>query len=246
MQSELVAAKARNPAFSLRAFARRIGLYSSTVSEILGSGRAITPKMGRRILEGLGTPPVEAAVILEALSKRTGVRDSKLQSSALQFAEVTMDQFTAVSDWRYFAILSLADTHDFQGKPEWVASRLGIKRQEATVALKRLVRLGMLLKKPGGKYAPTGKQFDTPTDIANLSLRKHHYQNLDLARRSLDEDELLKRDFSFINMAVDPAKLPEVKRRIREFRNELCAFFESGKRKEVYKMCIQLFPLTKE
>jgi uncharacterized protein (TIGR02147 family) len=252
MQADLAATQARNPGYSLRAFSRRIGLYSSTVSEILSGRRPVTRKMAARILSGMGTAPDQAQEILQGLGssrdRALAKRQAKLSGTGepLEFVQVDMDQFHAISDWYYFAILSLADTRDFKDDPAWIAERLGIKKQDARVALERLERLRMLARDPEtGKLGPTGKQFDTSTDIANISLRKHHYQNLELARRSLDRDPIQERDFSYMNMAVDPAKLPEIKKRVREFRNELCAEFERGARKEVYKMCIQIFPLTK-
>lgn len=251
MQADLAAAQARNPAYSLRAFALKIGLYSSTVSEILSGRRKITRKMAARILQGLGTPPDESTEILSQLAPRTrratAHRAGDSASPALAYAQIDMDQFHVISDWYYFAILSLADTQDFHkagGEPEWVARRLAIKPQEARVALERLERLGMLARDRRGRLCATGKQFATSADISNLSLRKHHYQNLELARRSLDRDPVQEREFTFINMAVDPERMPEMKERIREFRDALCAEFESGARREVYKMCVQLFPLT--
>lgn len=249
MQEDLVNAQSRNPGYSLRAFSRRIGLYSSTVSEILNGRRQITRKMAERILRGLGTAPDQASQLLEALSYKSS-RQSESGSSSLssgqtlKYTQIKMDQFHVISDWYYFAILSLADCEVFQGEPEWIADRLGIKAQDARVALERLERLEMLVRDQKGRLCPTGKQFKTSEDIANISLRKRHYQNLELARHSLERDSVEEREFTFITMAVDPRRMTEMKKRIREFRDLFCHEFESGRRKEVFKMCIQLFPLT--
>jgi uncharacterized protein (TIGR02147 family) len=249
MQEYLVSAQSRNPGYSLRAFSRRIGLYSSTVSEILSGRRPITRKMAERILCGLGTAPDQASQILEILSQKDS-RQSQSGSRSLptgetlKYTQIKMDQFHVISDWYYFAILSLADCDVFQGEPEWVAERIGIKAQDARVALERLERLEMLVRDQDGNLRPTGKQFKTSEDIANISLRKRHYQNLELARRSLDRDSVEEREFTFITMAVDPLRISEMKKRIREFRDSFCQEFESGQRKEVFKMCVQLFPLS--
>ena len=44
-------------------------------------------------------------------------------------------------------------------------------------------------------------------------------------------------------MAIDPTKLPEARRRIRQFRDELCDYLESGDQTEVYRWNMQLVPL---
>jgi len=248
MRQDLLEAQLKNPAYSLRAFARKLDLYSSALSEILNGKRQITLSVAEKILDRMGVAPEERGRILKNFQGTTRKRKSKakndIQTSAKEFVQLNMDQFHVVSDWQYFAVLSLADTDNFKGSPEWVAQRLNIKPQDARIALERLERLGLLKHDKLGNLVASGLQFQTTSDVPNLSLRKHHYQNLDLARKSLDQDEITSRDFSFITMAVDPKKLPEVKERIKKFRRELCEFFESGSHEEVYKLCIQLFPLT--
>jgi hypothetical protein len=44
-------------------------------------------------------------------------------------------------------------------------------------------------------------------------------------------------------MAIDPALLPEAKRRIDAFTTELMRFLEAGSRKSVYQLHVNLFPL---
>jgi hypothetical protein len=49
-----------------------------------------------------------------------------------------------------------------------------------------------------------------------------------------------------MTMAIDPKKLPQAKERIRDFRRGLSEFLESGNRSEVYRINIQLMPVTKK
>jgi uncharacterized protein (TIGR02147 family) len=155
-----------------------------------------------------------------------------------------MDQYHLISDWYSFAILALAETEGFRDSPAWVAKLLKIKIPEAAKALQRLERLDLMTRDKTGHLVTTGEQLATSTDTANLYLRKSHHQNLELARQSLDLDPVERRDFSSMTMAIDPQKLPQAKAMVQDFRRKLCAFLESGKKKEVYKICIQLFPLS--
>ncbi len=244
ISEEMTRARAVNPSFSLRALAKKLNIQPSALSEILSGKRFMTRRMAQRVLERLCVDPSKSAQILSGLTNRTS--DKKPNRQYAEFIQINMDHYHVISEWYYFAIISLAETSNFRDEPYWIARRLNIKASEASTALQRLERLGLLARTKSGKLKSTAQQFATTSDIASLSLRKSHHQNLDLARKSLDEDGVELRDFTSMTMAIDPAKIPEAKRMIKEFRRKLCAFMESGKKSEVYRMCFQLFPLSRQ
>ena len=109
---------AKNPSYSLRAFSSRLGIQVSALSEILNGKRVISKKMGLRILLGLGLSPIESENILSDSNKD-------------EESNLSLDYFKAVSNWYYFAILSLAEIPNFEANPAWVARRLNISNREA-------------------------------------------------------------------------------------------------------------------
>ena len=228
--SEFESARLRNPSYSLRAFSNSLGIPVSALSDILNGKRSITQKMAIRILDGLGVSQIETKCIIDKkpLDQRT---------------DISLEYFKVISDWYYFAIMSLSETEDFSSSPEWIAKRLNISEKQASTALSRLIKLELLEEKDG-EIHPTGIQVKTPTDIANLSLKNHTIQSLELAKESLLKDPIDKRDFSTITMAIAPENLDEAKIMISKFRKKLSKKLESGKKTEVYKLAIQLFPLT--
>ncbi len=76
--------------------------------------------------------------------------------------------------------------------------------------------------------------------------RRHQKQILEKSIASLENTPIAKRNHTSMTMAIDPALLPEAKRRMEKFTQELCDFLESGKRKQVYEMAVNLFPMSKE
>ena len=44
---------------------------------------------------------------------------------------------------------------------------------------------------------------------------------------------------------LSPNDLPKAKQMIRKFQDDMAAEFSKNSKKEVYQICIQLFPLTK-
>lgn len=242
--SRFAEARARNPAFSTRSMARTLKIAPSALSEILRGKRRISRKMAIRVLEQLGIDPKtynETIALFVPTKRQTNQRP---YPTVTEYSEVSMDRFKAIAEWHHFAILSLSETVDFRSDPTWIAKRLNIAHQTAKAAIKRLTRLGML-KVVNRNLHATGEQFHTTDDkFDHAILRSAHSQNLQLAAQSLGKDKFDERDFTSLTMAIDPAKLPEAKKRIREFRSELCKFLEEGSQKEVFMLAIQLFPLS--
>ena len=103
--------------------------------------------------------------------------------------------------------------------------------------------MGLLVQRDDGQWRASGEALCTTTDVADISIRKAHFESLELARMSLERDAIDERDFSHITMAIDKKRIPEAKRRIREFRRSLCEFLEGGDKEKVYRLNVQIFPM---
>lgn len=235
----LTSLKARNPSYSLRAYSQKLNLSPAALSEMMSGKRPISQKTAVKIFERLNIPPAEKEKIYKLERSK-----EFLEKSNKKYSQIEMDQYHMISDWFYFATLSLAETEEFQDSPEWIAQRLNIKVFEAKQALNRLERLGLLQRNDHDQLEATGASFTTSTDISSATLRKSHSDNLDLAKNSLEKDDVNIKDFSSMTMAIDPELLPEAKKLIQDFRRKLTHFLESEKKQEVYKLNIQLFPIS--
>jgi uncharacterized protein (TIGR02147 family) len=150
-----------------------------------------------------------------------------------------------VSEWEHFAVMSLLNCADFNSTPKWIGTRLGVSEFRAKTVIDRLLELELLQKKPDGNLSRAKKSFRTSDDIANLSLKKSHEQSLDLAKESLYRDSVEVRDFTSITMAIDLKKLNAAKELTRKFQDEMSDLLETGDQTEVYRLSMQLFPLSK-
>ncbi|MEK7692254.1 MAG: TIGR02147 family protein [Bdellovibrionota bacterium] len=238
---------AQRAGFSLRAFARLLGLNPTQLTETLNGKRPITRKIAVRVLERLGLDPEMGRLLVEALpAKQVRKKIVPGSSAVLQYVQLSADEFRMVSDWWHFAILSLAETRGFKSDPKWIAMRLGLQLRLATGAVERLVRLGLLVRQARGKLVPTGRQFTTGNDVPNAFIRRNHIQGLEQAREAIEQVPVELREFAASIVAVDPKLLPQAKERLRELRREMVALLESGEKQEVYRLSIQLYPLTQK
>ena len=208
--------------------------------------------MADMICSSLLLDPQERSEILRDFSPtRTEVRRAKKKTDEVDssYLQLTADQFRVVSEWYYFAILSLVKTADFQSNSEWIAQRLGISVPQVNQAIDRLERLG-LIENERGRIHLNQTRYRTTDDVMNLSVRKSHFETLELAKQSLEQNAIEERDFSSITMAVDVEQLAQAKSLIRKFQDDLDALLEGDEQKqksrtEVYRLAVQLFPLTK-
>lgn len=228
----------KNSRYSLRAFARDLGLPASQLSEIL-SGKSVPGSIvSRNIVESLKLGKREKLTIESMITEHR-----KLQKEYRGARELQEDELVLISEWQHYAIFCMMSLDVFKSNPDWIAARLGLKKETVTQALSRLQRLG-LLKIVNDRFVPVHKRITTTNDIPSQVLRKSHAETLEHAIQSLSRDRVEVRDFSSMTFCMDMEKLPEAKRLITNFRRKMATLMESGKKEEVYNLNIQLVPIT--
>lgn len=233
----------RNSSFSLRAFARLLGVSPASLSEFLNGKRVLSAKMIKKLAQRLCLSPVQIEELEEKLNRdKKGITHTPITDKKI--IQLKNDQYYLVSDWHYYAILCLARTEDFRDDYIWIAKRLKTNVKNVKEAMERLMRLGILVYTREGRLVTQEIFLSTDEDIPNTSLKKRHSENLEAARESLFIDDVLTRDFSFVTVATDPKKLPDAKKMIREFRDELIKFLTEGEKTEVFEISMQMFPRT--
>jgi uncharacterized protein (TIGR02147 family) len=255
---DLLAERSRtNPRYSLRAFARSLSIDAGALSAVLSSKRPLTFKQAEKILTRIAPGPAErkrvlASVVFQQKSRPLLRRDPKVKSfSRANLANqktraLDLDFFHIVADWYHAAILELTYLPDFKNDVRWIAKTLGITTLEAKAAIARLLELELLENKDG-KLQKVNQQVELPTlESTSHARRRKQIQIRQKAIQAIESDPIESRYMSSLTMCIDPALLPEARRRIEEFNDSLCAFLESGSRKEVYAMEIGLFRLQQQ
>ncbi|MBC7387072.1 MAG: TIGR02147 family protein [Cryobacterium sp.] len=233
--------KLRNERYSLRAFSRKLGIGAGAVSQILSGKRNVSAKLAVKICEKLLFDPVERAEVLGPFKKTKNVAKPKHDS----FVKLTQEQFLAISQWQHFAILSLVKISGAKGDSSWIAQRLGISEKEASLAVKRLIHLGLLEKK-NGALKRIAQPIRTTDDLKDLTLRAAHVETLEIAKHALLGIPVEHRDFTTVTLPLLPEKIPQAKELIREFQNQFFSLFEDvTSPAQVYRLSMELFPLSK-
>lgn len=234
LKTELNRRKNQNGAYSLRAFSKFLGISPASLSQTISGKRQLSTKKMTIILKKLGYSPKELIDI--------AMIDQEDKNQPSQKLELKDDEFKLISNWIYFAILSLGELQQVKADPRWVARRLNILPEEANEALSRLQKMG-IIKIENGKFRQVMPPLKTTSDIPSAAIKNYHRGILDLAKNKLDVVDVKERDFSSLTMAINPKNLKKAKELTKNYKKDMMKLLERGTKERVYQLSIQLFPL---
>lgn len=224
IEAEFEKAKVKYSKLTLRKFAELIDVSPSTLSRILNGSREASSYIQQKIKRNLNQLCEEHGQEMFRRKYAEGV-------------------FERLDDWYFLPILSLTYLKDFDSTPRYIAEKLGISEEKAIEAIKTLLDVG-LLKNESGILKKRESHSSSSIDIPSGFLKAAHLRNFDLARKSLFQTPVEKRDVSAMTFPVNSKNLKKAKKLIKEFKDNMTLLVGSGEKDDVYKLCVQLFPVT--
>jgi uncharacterized protein (TIGR02147 family) len=253
IKTEFASRIAKNSHYSLRAFARDLGMTPQMLSAVVNKKKDLSVDSAVEIAGRLGLNPNETQDLLDAVilagcktlqaKQLIYKRITERNQAPSGFKPLTIEMFKTISNWYHLAILELTATKAFKANPRWIASRLGISVFEVKEAISRLIALELLEEK-NGNLKRTEFNVSALSDVPAAALREHAKQIFAKGIRALDEQDQKERDITSITMAIDPSLLPEAKKMTMQFRRKLAKFLEGGNQTEVYTFSSALFRIT--
>ncbi len=235
IERELMRRIKRNPKYSLRAFAKTIGVSHTALSLVLSGKRHPSTRLLNKFADKMAMPPDERDVLL----KNNGFSSKNIDTNLID-----LDYFELISDWRHYAVLSLLELPTAKYESKWIAKRLNISSIEARDIMDRLRRLSLVGEKDG-RMIQASMPIRMENKISTAATRRFHQQLLKKAEESLENDPIEIRDFSSMTFALDQSLVPYATQKIREFRRRLVADLEKkGNSNKVFQLNVQLYPVS--
>lgn len=242
--------RSRRPKYSLRAFARDLGVSHSLLSLIRRGHYRPSTRACANLGRALGEDTVWGKLFLRNAVEWPGQNVEAPRTRrvrAVDYRPLDLDRFRLIGEWHHLAILDLTGLKDFRSEAAWVAGRLGLTEEQVVDAVERLRRLGLLKVTKDG-WTKSHRKISVPTPaMSEGALRAYHREMLQKAMAQLDRTDtpaFEARDITGSLIPVDPSRLPEAKRRIRRFRKTIIEYLSTGESTELYALNVQLFPLT--
>ena len=237
LQRQLARRCADNPQYSLRAYAKSLGVDHSTLSQVLRGKRRLTKEtiLALASKAGLSDDDVDGFVAYET---RVGSghgwerHDRQLREEAMEI----------ISQWHHFAILELIQLECFRPDCRWIARVLDITVDEVNMAVTRLLHVGLLRMVDSETWldlsANTLARFDhLPWDVScQLMSRISRMTNASKGEQVLSSSTI----------AIDRKRLSIVSEYLGKVRQDMADLLRGGGAScdDVYQLDIFLYPLT--
>lgn len=242
--------------WSYGVWARKLNIRSTaTLAMILSGERNPGPELLKAFSASMGLSPEEAEYFTSLVefekspcdsTTRVLLREKLSQYQRIRYVtELNPDVFAEVA-WHFSTIREMVRMIGFVNDAEWIQRRLqfDLSKAEIEKAIQTLVRQGLLNRNKEGRLTISGGHIIAPIGAAQPWLRHFHEQALDNAKASLKKCMPSDRDISSIAFAMTKNKLPDVRKLIRKFKDELYALAEPAGADCVYQIVIALHPVA--
>lgn len=232
-----------NPGYSLRSFARQLGVPASTLSMMMSGRCPITTKFIEKVGAKLKLQEDKIQCLQLNLLSEKLIKNN--QMSSLEF--IDHERFAVISDWYHYAILNLIRTKGFRPQTKWIAGRLGISIGDVQTAIERLQKVGLLDIKDG-KWVDLSSKKTTHANNAKFSeaAKLHQKQVFDLALRAIDEVAFKDRNHTGVTIAMKREDIEAAKDFIFNFRKQFMDKFDQAESADdVYHLSMGLFPMSR-
>ena len=166
LYSELERRKTKNENYSLRAFARDIGISSSRLSEILNDKQGLSKAKAMEISKKLKynrqkqlwfSNLVEAEHSRSFLLRKKAKESTKIHQRQIESQEdIPLEKIHECAHWYYFALRRLTESGKFQNDLTWIADKLNISEETVKTTLNNLLSLGILSEDENGTISIKG------------------------------------------------------------------------------------------
>lgn len=233
LREDFVRRRDRNQRYSVRAFARDLGLSAGTLSEVLRGKRVLTLKRASHILE------------------RTQVSNvKKRRFSALAGMEVKIPRQNLPQEyndimlnWVRHSIFALCEVDAFQATIQSLAKRLRISTRKVQSEIDLLVSRGLLSRQADGSYR-RNRDGDWAFHPGPEERRLYEKNRLELCQKALMEVSENSRLILNMSFHGNEKQLQMFREEIMKAFNRVSAIASGGVSEELYQLSCQLFPVN--
>lgn len=261
LQEEFTRRRKRSAAYSMRAFARDLGVSAAHLSCLLKEKKGLSELKARALSRRIGLSRTQTRAFLASLTA-TFSRSHSMRIDARKYLEgvqqavavpvqLSTQDFDQVHNWYYFAILELTEMADCGHRPEWFAERLNIDAYVAREAIDRLLKMKMLVFEDG-RYRASQDESYTPSDISSAAGKRYHRDLMKRAEQALSTQSVLEREFINLTFSFPTSRIREAKEYLRDMQNQFIDRFcmneeaEPRAKNSVHHLSLQFFRLDQK
>jgi uncharacterized protein (TIGR02147 family) len=250
-------AKTRNPSFSHRYLAGKLGLSTPNLILLIIQGkRNLTPTVCFKLSEFMKHTCKEARyfehMVAFSQAKTHDERNAHYASMLdlkknITAAPLEKQQYEYYSNWYNPVIRELVAAPDFSGDFKSLAKTLSppVTPDQARRSVELLMELG-LIRKDAGRYVQTDALVSTGPVVDSIAVANFHRKTAYLAAESFDRHTRQERAISSCTIALSEEHLKLLRQEIADLRKRALELAEAPvENNKVYQMNMQLFPVSR-
>ena len=244
--------------FSYRAFSHDAGFKSPVfIKLVIESKSNLSPQSAVQLAKAMGLDDVGSAYFRMLVDFNQARNDDAKRDVFLKLSSfmkklkthiVEEDNYTYYDKWYYSAIRELISFPAFRDNPSGLGEALvpALGKREVNQALKVLEANGFIAKNADGSFRQTNKHVTTGSEITSLAVRNFHKLMGRQAIEAIDHVAKEERDFSGLTLGISAAKVDVLREELAAFRRRIIQLAaEDGQAELVYRLNLQLFPLSR-
>jgi uncharacterized protein (TIGR02147 family) len=250
LQLEYDLRRARRPAYSMRAFARDLGMSPSGLNDFMKSRVGMSEARIHKISAFLHWSTERTQhfqdLIRTKFDKDRGVRaaaQTRVRARLKQGSgALSVDEFKTISEWHHLVILELCELRD-QVEAKQIAKELGISSVQAAQALRRLLKLNLLVQGEKG-YKPSEVNTHFGDNAPSEAIRFFHSQIIERAQKALQEVPLAERNSQSMIFSIDRKDAAKMSAEIRNaISNIVNRYAQTANCDSIQALTLQVFPV---
>ncbi|MCX6128053.1 MAG: TIGR02147 family protein [Proteobacteria bacterium] len=247
--------------YSYRQFSQSAGFSSPNVLKLaIESNRNISNKSVDKFIKALSLGPGPAEYFRCLVLMNQADQDEqrveyftklkRLIPSSRRY-ELQAEAVEYLSHWIFPVIREMVLLEGFRDDPYWIQRRLTgrIELKQIVSALNFLKSNGFIEKLANGTYSVKDEIVITSDEVKNLAVRAFHRRILLQAIEAIEDLPVEQREYGALIFQLPETAIPELKQKLKSFRQELHKWAleqtQSQKNKTVIQLNLQMFPQTK-
>jgi uncharacterized protein (TIGR02147 family) len=250
LRDELKRRALRNAKYSLRAFARDIGISFSRLSETLSSTSGISQASGQVIAQKLKMTYIEREYFLNLIIARHGRTAERRRQARHLISEykakkificLRENQKEFLLKWYYVPLVELLAIK----KPNEISKILGISEEEVVASALLLAEMGQIVRNDYGTWRKINTfqkiESHTPTTV----IRQFHRDVLRRGVAAIETQPIEKRKYLSSYFCIRKEDVAEARNDLERMNQEFLKKYTTPKEADaVYVFSVQLFELN--
>lgn len=174
--------QAKNARFSLRAYAKQLGISPTLLSLVLSGKSALGVDAANQVATILSLEGKRRQQFVPSRNEKKRWRPKR----APRTVRISDETLRKVGDWKSLAVLAAVGVPSFEGQARRIASGLGLKASETEKILRTLARTGLIMRVDEGYEIRSSRFRSTAGEVTREVSKRLAKDILQKVRRQID------------------------------------------------------------